>query len=140
VRTCRRRGPVTARSAGFGISWLVLQIDAELAELDDRRPTPADRVGRERQHERHPVRLAERLAVAQDAVVARRGLDRKPDGFEPADELANVPSSSRPDGRRRRSYRLLSVRDDDAGSPTWRASASRKCDRIDVEVAAGDQP
>src|SRR5205823_554252 len=40
--------------------------------------------------ERHPVRLAERLAVAQDAVVARRGLDREPNGFEPADELANV--------------------------------------------------
>jgi hypothetical protein len=64
--------------------------DAELAELDDRRSTPADRVGRERQRERHPVRLAERLAVAQDVVVARRGLDREADGFEPADELANV--------------------------------------------------
>jgi hypothetical protein len=70
----------------------VLEVGAELAELDDRRSTPADRVGRERQHERHPVRLAERLALAQDALVARRGLDGEPDGFEPADELANVLS------------------------------------------------
>jgi chorismate mutase len=65
VRTSRRRGPVTARSAGFGIFSTVLQIDAELAELDDRRSTPADRVGRERQRERHPIRLSERLAFAQ---------------------------------------------------------------------------
>ena len=35
-------------------------------------------------------RFSERLAVAQDAVVARRRLDRQPDGFEPADELTNV--------------------------------------------------
>jgi transaldolase len=42
----------------------VLQIDTELAAFDDRRSAPADRVGRERQRERHPVRLAQRFAVA----------------------------------------------------------------------------
>jgi hypothetical protein len=83
------RIPVTGRS-GFYMLWLVLRIEAELAQLDDRGSAPADRVGRERQRERHPVRFAERLAVAQDAVVARRRLDREADGFEPADELANV--------------------------------------------------
>src|SRR5262249_33917458 len=52
--------------------------------------TPADRVGRKRQRERHPVRLAERLSVAQDAVVARRRLDREAGGFEPAEGVAHV--------------------------------------------------
>jgi hypothetical protein len=47
-----------------------LEVDAELTQLDDRRHTPADRVGREREHERHPVRLAKRLAITQDAEVA----------------------------------------------------------------------
>jgi hypothetical protein len=87
-----------------------------------------------------PFRLAERLALALDAVVARRRLDREPDGFESADELANILSSSRPGGRRGRSYRLLALRNDDAGPPTRRAPASRESDRIDVEAAAGDQP
>jgi hypothetical protein len=50
----------------------------------------ADRVGRKRQRERHPVCFAERLAVAQDAVVARRRLDSEADGLEPANELAHV--------------------------------------------------
>jgi hypothetical protein len=71
---------------------------AELPKLDDRGSAPADRVGRERQRERHPVRLVQRLAVAQDAVVPRRGLDREADGFESANELAHVlshPSSWR---------------------------------------------
>jgi hypothetical protein len=36
---------VTERSAGFGITALVLQVDAELAQFDDRRSAPADRVG-----------------------------------------------------------------------------------------------
>jgi hypothetical protein len=76
-------GPRAARA-------LVLQVDAEPAQLDDRRSAPADRVGRERQHEGHPVRFAKRLALAQDAVVPRRRLDREAHGFEPADELANV--------------------------------------------------
>src|SRR4029453_9485618 len=67
-----------------------LQVDAELPEFDHRGSAPPDRVGRERQHERHSVRLAERLAVAQDAVVARRRLDREADGFEPPDEFAYV--------------------------------------------------
>ena len=39
-----------------------------------------------------PVRLARRLAVAQDAVVPRRGLDREADGFEQANELVHVLS------------------------------------------------
>src|SRR5919106_2560376 len=68
----------------------VLQVDAELAQLDDRRSAPADRVGRERQRERHPVRFAERLALAQDAVVPGRRFDREAERLEPADELANV--------------------------------------------------
>jgi hypothetical protein len=38
----------------------------------------------------HPVGFPERLAAAQDAVVARCRLDRKTCGFEPADELADV--------------------------------------------------
>jgi hypothetical protein len=53
-------------------------------------------VRRERQRERHPVRFAERLAVAQDAVVARRGLDCEADGFEPANELPHILSHSFP--------------------------------------------
>src|SRR5919198_6027355 len=92
VRTCRRRSPVTEKSAGFGISGRVLRIDSELAEFDDRRTAPADGVGRERQRERHPIRLAQRLAVAQHAVVARRRLDREAHCFEPTDELADVLS------------------------------------------------
>src|SRR5439155_3961532 len=63
-------------TAGFGIFRPVLGLDAELAEFDDRRSTPADHVGRERQRERHPVRLAQHFAVAQDAVVPGRRLDR----------------------------------------------------------------
>jgi hypothetical protein len=47
----------------------VLEVNAELAQLDDCRSPPTDRVGRERQRERHPVLFAERLARAQDAVV-----------------------------------------------------------------------
>ena len=42
------------------------------------------------QRNRHLVLLLERLPVAQDAVVPRRRLDREADGFEPADELADV--------------------------------------------------
>jgi hypothetical protein len=82
---------VTERSAGFGIFWArTREIDAELAEFDDRRSAPADRVGRERQGERHPVCLAQGLAVAQDAVVPGRRFDRKAHGLEAADEVANV--------------------------------------------------
>jgi hypothetical protein len=50
----------------------------------------ADRVGRQQQRERDPVLFAERVALAQDAVVLRRRLDREADRLEPADELANV--------------------------------------------------
>jgi hypothetical protein len=39
------------------IFWLVLRVDAELAELDDCGPAPADRVGRERQHDGIPFAL-----------------------------------------------------------------------------------
>ena len=52
----------------------------------------ADRVGREREREGHAVLFAEWLPVAKDVVVARRRLDREPDGLEPADELADVLS------------------------------------------------
>jgi hypothetical protein len=52
-----------------------LQVDAELAEFDDRRPAPAGRVGREGLREQHPVLLPERLPVAQDVVLAGRRLD-----------------------------------------------------------------
>jgi hypothetical protein len=46
------------------VSALALQLDAELAQLNDRRSAPADRVSRERQRERrHPVRPAQRLTV-----------------------------------------------------------------------------
>jgi hypothetical protein len=51
---------------------------------------PADRVGRKRERERHPVRLPERLARAQDAVVAGGGLDGKAGGLEPADEFGDI--------------------------------------------------
>jgi hypothetical protein len=47
---------------------LRLDADAELAQFNDRSSAPADRVGREWQRERHPVCLAQRLAVAEDAV------------------------------------------------------------------------
>jgi hypothetical protein len=69
---------------------LVLEVDAELPQLDDRCPAPTGRVGRERQHERHPIRLAKLLAVAQDTVVPRGRLDREALGLESPDELANV--------------------------------------------------
>jgi hypothetical protein len=78
------------RKVGGLRHFLGLQIDAELAEFDDRCSAPADRVGRERECERHPVRFSQRLAVAQDAVVARRRLDRKAHGLEATDELADV--------------------------------------------------
>jgi hypothetical protein len=45
VRTCRRRSPVTERLAGFGIASRALQVDAELAEFDDRGSAPPDCVG-----------------------------------------------------------------------------------------------
>jgi hypothetical protein len=68
----------------------VLKIDAELAEFHDRRSPPPDGVGRERQRERHPVRFAERLTIAQYAVVPGRRFDREALCLEPSDELANV--------------------------------------------------
>ena len=37
-----------------------------------------------------PFAFAERLAIAQDAVMLRRRLDRQTNGFESADELTNV--------------------------------------------------
>jgi hypothetical protein len=51
-----------------------LQVDANLAQFDDRRAAPSNRVGRKRQHERHSVLLSERLPVAQDAVVGRASI------------------------------------------------------------------
>jgi hypothetical protein len=38
--------------------------------------------GEKGSRERHPVRLPERLAVAQDAIVPGRRLDREAHGFE----------------------------------------------------------
>src|SRR5512132_386449 len=69
---------------------LVLQTDAELAQLDDGRSAPAGCVGREGQHERHPVLFPERLAVAEDAVVPWRRFDGQACSLESADEFANV--------------------------------------------------
>jgi hypothetical protein len=68
----------------------MLDVDAELAKFDDRRSTPADRVRRERQREGHPVRFAERLAVAHHAVMPRRRFNCEAYGLEPADELSDV--------------------------------------------------
>jgi hypothetical protein len=65
-------------------SGAVLDVDAQLAQVDDGGSTPPDRVGGERQHEGHPVGSPERLAVAQDAVMARRRLDAQATGLEPA--------------------------------------------------------
>jgi hypothetical protein len=42
----------------------MLDVDAELAQIHDRRSAPSCRVGRKRQHEGHPVRLSERAAIA----------------------------------------------------------------------------
>jgi hypothetical protein len=66
------RSRVAEGLRGFGISTLVLPIDAERAQLNDRRSAPTDRVGRERQRKRHPVLFTQRLVLAQDTVVARR--------------------------------------------------------------------
>jgi hypothetical protein len=97
-RTCRRRSPVTERSAGFRISALwCYRFDTELAQFDDCRSAPADRVRGERQRERHPVRLPAGLAIAQDAAVPGRRLDHEADRFQPADELANVLPHLGPD-------------------------------------------
>jgi hypothetical protein len=67
-----------------------LWVDAKFPQLDDCRSAPADRVRRERQHERHAVCLSEWLSVAQDSVVPRCRLDGKARGFKPADELTHV--------------------------------------------------
>jgi hypothetical protein len=67
-----------------------LDLDAELAQVDERRSAPPSRVRRERQREGHPVGLAKRLAVAEDAIVPGSRLDREADGLEPADELTDV--------------------------------------------------
>jgi hypothetical protein len=80
---------VTERSAGFGISAIVLQVDPELAQLDDRRAAPADRVGRKRQRERLPFALRSGLP-ARNAVVPGRRLDREADGLKASDELATA--------------------------------------------------
>jgi hypothetical protein len=61
---------------------------------------PADRVGGERQRVGHPVRLSERFAVAQDAVMARCRLDRQPDGFEAANWLGEPDPHANPMGTR----------------------------------------
>src|SRR6266498_2676316 len=67
-----------------------LEIDAKLSQFDDCRSAPADRVRGEREREGHPVLLAERLAVAQDVVVAGRRFDGEAGGLESADEFADV--------------------------------------------------
>jgi hypothetical protein len=67
-----------------------LEMDAELTQFYECCLAPADGIRGEREHEGHPVLFTERLTVAQDVVVAGRGLDRKAGCFEPADELADV--------------------------------------------------
>src|SRR5436190_8606576 len=84
-----RRAPAASSDVGE-IRLSPSDVDVELAEIEQGLPAPAGRVGGERQREGHAVRLAERLAVAQDLVVAGRRLDGEAGGFEPADELANV--------------------------------------------------
>jgi hypothetical protein len=69
---------------------VLLEVDAEFAQFDDCRSSPAGRVGREREREGHPVLFAERLAIAQDLVVAGGRFDGEADGLELADELAHV--------------------------------------------------
>jgi hypothetical protein len=64
--------PAPSLAATLRHYCLGLQVDAELAQFDDRRSAPADRVGRERERERHPVLLPQRLPVAQHLVVAGR--------------------------------------------------------------------
>ena len=61
-------------------------MDAELTQFHECSLAPTDGVGGERQREGHPVLLPERLTVAQDVVMAGRGLDREAGRFEPADE------------------------------------------------------
>src|ERR671914_1027502 len=124
VRTYGRRSPVTERSAGFGFLVPLLEVDAELAQFDDRRSAPADRVRRERQRERHPVRFAERLALAQDAVVPRRRLDREAERLEAADELANVLPHLGPGSPGRGSACQLRVR-----SPVVQTTRHPSCGR-----------
>ena len=89
-------------------------VNAELAEIDDRGLAPSGCVGGEGKRKGHPVGFPERLSVAHDVVVAGRRLDGEAGGFEPADELADVlphrrlelaarPSRLRRDQRRARS-------------------------------------
>jgi len=61
----RRATPLDPMPAGY-------KVDAELAQVEDRRLAPAAGVGGEREREGHPVRFSEWLAVAQDVVVAGR--------------------------------------------------------------------
>jgi hypothetical protein len=73
-----------------------LEMDAELTQVYECCFAPADGVGGERKREGHPALLSQRLTIAQDVVVAGRGLDAEAGGFEPADELADVlPHCSR---------------------------------------------
>jgi hypothetical protein len=88
---------------------LVLETDAELAQLDDGRSAPAGCVGREGQHERHPVFFPERLAVAEDAVVPWRRFDGQAYSLESADEFANVLPHLEPTLQRRLVLRCPSV-------------------------------
>jgi len=86
-----RRSPCTgaARAVTTSVS---LEVYAELAQFNDCRSAPADRVRGEGQHEGHPVLLPERPTVAQDAIVPRSRLDREAHRFEPVYELADVLS------------------------------------------------
>src|SRR6266536_548189 len=96
--------PVTERSGGFGISRpscyssMPSLRSSTIAALRQRTVSGANG-----SVNGHPVRLAERLTVAQDAVVPRRRLDREPHGFEPADELAHVLPHLGPEFERRTS-------------------------------------
>src|SRR5437016_194038 len=84
-----RQGPRGTGASARG-SNSRLQVDAELAQVEDRGVAPAGGVGGEGEHERDPVRFPHRLAVAQDLVVAGCRLDGEAGYLEPADELADV--------------------------------------------------
>ena len=67
-----------------------LEVDAELAQIENRRFAPARRARGEWQCHGHPVCLAQWLPVAIHVVVTRRRLNRKADRLKPTDELPNV--------------------------------------------------
>jgi hypothetical protein len=92
---------------------LVLSVDAELSQFVDRRSPPADRLESERQRQRHPVRFYGAACRRAGRGNAQGRLDCEADGFESADELANVLRIDRSFGR-------CDVDDDASSVSAWR--------------------